>query len=410
MSAFTSWFRFIFPILVAITVSTVLVKAQEAMPFTRDSIAILPYIFNAIILILALMFKRSRIAMLALANVAAYAIIQSRLQTPLSLGSTFLEYCLLVFLYPVALYLIYLFKNANVLTKGTLYYLFILSLLAGWSAVIIENYQELQLVETFKTLLYYYASFSRLPVLLFLYLFALLGISAIMHLNYGKQINTAIYTSMTFFVTMAVLFDTRLISSTLFSIEALFQITYMVLHIRTVAYKDKLTDLASRRALELEFMQLNRRYSVAMIDVDHFKKFNDKFGHDAGDDVLRLVGTHLKSHCKKAQVYRYGGEEFTVIYKGKLANDAKENLEELREAISNYEMKIRNPDTRPKINTFGALKRSNTNLEYQTVKVTISIGVSDSSLASSSDEVLKLADEALYEAKQKGRNRVVVSH
>lgn len=410
MFAFTSWFRFIFPIFIAITTSFLLINSQEAIPLHTDSLATLPYIFYIIVLILAIMFKRSRLAMLALANLVTYATIQLRLQSPLATGTTFLEYCLLVFLYPVGLYLIYLFKNTAVITKYTLYYIGIIALLICWSAVSIEYYQELKLSEIYNSLLFVHPSVSKLPIFLVLYLFALLGISAVIQLNYNKQMNTAIFSSMTFFAVTVVLFDVSFISSAMFSIDAILQIVYLVFYIRAVAYRDKLTGLASRRALESELPYLKKRYSVAMLDVDHFKKFNDSHGHDAGDDVLRLVGSKLQSVCKKAQVFRYGGEEFTVIYKGTRAEEAKQNLEALREAIADYDMTIRNSEHRPKNNKLGALKRNRNDAEYQTVNVTISIGVCDSSASSlSPEEILKSADEALYEAKKKGRNRVEIS-
>jgi len=176
-----------------------------------------------------------------------------------------------------------------------------------------------------------------------------------------------------------------------------------------MAYKDKLTGLYTRRVLDVDLLSLKKRYSVAMIDVDHFKKFNDTYGHSSGDDVLRLVGSRLKELGRKAKVYRYGGEEFTVVYKNMSADEAKIHLDELRESLSNYEMIIRNTETRSN-NKLGVLKRKNRPI-YQTVKITVSIGISEHYAKDSkvtANDILNLADEALYQAKEQGRNRVVI--
>ena len=102
-----------------------------------------------------------------------------------------------------------------------------------------------------------------------------------------------------------------------------------------------------RRALETEMTHLGRKFTIAMLDVDHFKKFNDAHGHDTGDDVLKLVASKMTRVGGRAKVYRYGGEEFTVLFKGKYADDAIEYLEELREDIADYKMTLRNQSSRP---------------------------------------------------------------
>jgi GGDEF domain-containing protein len=107
----------------------------------------------------------------------------------------------------------------------------------------------------------------------------------------------------------------------------------------------------------------------------------------------------------KARIYRYGGEEFTVLFKGKYADQAVEYLEELRESIANYDMTIRNKQTRPKNNRTGSRKR-NKSTASNTVNVTVSVGVADSYETRKAEHVRKEADEALYRAKNAGRNCV----
>ena len=106
-----------------------------------------------------------------------------------------------------------------------------------------------------------------------------------------------------------------------------------------------------------------------------------------------------------ARVYRYGGEEFTILFKGKTAKDSKVYLDELREKIADYEMVIRNNAERPNDNKKGA-KQRNANSKGSTVSITVSIGAADSKATRKPEEVLKKADKALYSAKEKGRNQV----
>ena len=167
-----------------------------------------------------------------------------------------------------------------------------------------------------------------------------------------------------------------------------------------MAYLDELTELPARRALREKFQKMGGTYTVAMLDVDHFKKFNDSYGHDTGDAVLRMIATKMNRVTGGGACYRYGGEEFSVIFNGKDSEDAKPHLEELRETIASTPFIINRASRRKSDNRSRQKKK-------KSVKVTVSIGVADSmSAASSPWDVLKSADKALYRAKSKGRNRV----
>ncbi|HUG41207.1 MAG TPA: GGDEF domain-containing protein [Longimicrobiales bacterium] len=173
-----------------------------------------------------------------------------------------------------------------------------------------------------------------------------------------------------------------------------------------LAYRDALTGLPSRRALDELLQRTGRRFTVAMVDVDHFKAFNDRHGHDVGDQVLRMVAKKLKATGGGARAFRYGGEEFTLVFRGRTLEDAAPHLDALREAIAGAEFVLRAADRpkkrpRPVIPSLHARKK---------LTVTVSIGA-----AARPDrwrppaEVVKAADAALYQAKEAGRNRVVAS-
>jgi len=169
-----------------------------------------------------------------------------------------------------------------------------------------------------------------------------------------------------------------------------------------MAYRDGLTNLPGRRALNEALPRLSGQFTVAMVDVDHFKRFNDTYGHDAGDHVLRLVAARLARAPGGATAYRYGGEEFALIFPGKGAEESMPYLEELRETIetSRFTMRRRfRPRNKP-----SAPKGRKTR---EAIVITVSIGVAEKSQRySTPDQVVQAADKALYRAKEAGRNRV----
>jgi diguanylate cyclase (GGDEF)-like protein len=172
-----------------------------------------------------------------------------------------------------------------------------------------------------------------------------------------------------------------------------------------LAFRDILTGLPGRRALEERLRGLSGKYAIAMVDVDHFKKFNDTHGHDIGDQVLKLVGARLGEVGGGGIAYRYGGEEFAVLFPGEDLQDALLYLETIRISIEGYRMAVRSPD-RPKAHDHGA-KRRGAGAPEKHLSVTVSIGAcAPSERLSTPAQVIKAADEALYRAKQGGRNKV----
>jgi len=170
-----------------------------------------------------------------------------------------------------------------------------------------------------------------------------------------------------------------------------------------LAYRDELTGLPSRRALNQLALSLGSRYSVAMLDVDHFKKFNDTHGHDVGDQVLKLVASHIRKVKGGGKFFRYGGEEFTIVFSRKNSNDAIPYLDEVRRNISNYKMTLREDMRKTKNKRYRNRQEQS---RAQRVGVTISIGVASKLQGQTFEQTIKAADEALYRAKEQGRNRI----
>ena len=176
-----------------------------------------------------------------------------------------------------------------------------------------------------------------------------------------------------------------------------------------LAFRDELTGLPSRRALEERLSGLGPMYTIAMVDVDHFKQFNDTHGHAVGDQVLRLVATRLAEIGGAGTAYRYGGEEFCLLFAERTLDQALPHLERLRDDIEHYQIAVRSP-RRPKDAQTGTKLRAPGVRKSATDKllsVTVSIGVAehDDTLTKPA-LVIHAADEALYRAKNAGRNRI----
>ncbi|MBV4488635.1 GGDEF domain-containing protein [Pseudomonas sp. SWRI153] len=172
-----------------------------------------------------------------------------------------------------------------------------------------------------------------------------------------------------------------------------------------MAFRDELTGLPGRRALNERLQRLGRNYVLAMSDVDHFKKFNDTHGHDVGDQVLRLVASKLSKISGGGRAYRYGGEEFALVFAGKTLEECMPHLEVIRESIASYSIQLRNQENRPQDDLQGRQRRSGAGASA--VSVTVSIGVAERVDQRTPEEVLKSADQALYSAKGAGRNCVM---
>ncbi|HEX6537359.1 MAG TPA: GGDEF domain-containing protein [Gemmatimonadaceae bacterium] len=171
-----------------------------------------------------------------------------------------------------------------------------------------------------------------------------------------------------------------------------------------LAYHDELTGLPARRALNDALLRVGGTYTVAMVDVDHFKKFNDTHGHDVGDQVLRMVAARLSRVAGGGRAFRYGGEEFAVLFPGKSVEESAPHLETLRAAVAGATFTLRGPD-RPKRKPRSPRPRG---ASARQLAVTVSIGAAQARGSALPDEVVKAADKALYRAKEGGRNRVAL--
>ncbi|VAW49834.1 hypothetical protein MNBD_GAMMA04-205 [hydrothermal vent metagenome] len=162
----------------------------------------------------------------------------------------------------------------------------------------------------------------------------------------------------------------------------------MIFEAHHIAYTDELTGIQGRRALMEHFLGMGKKYTLAMVDIDHFKQFNDTYGHDVGDEVLRRVARVLDG-VKEGRAFRYGGEEFTLVFANKKLEEVMPELEYIRRKVESGIIEFK------------------TGIHSTKTNVTISIGVAESNESFKAQDILKFADQALYEAKLAGRNQVV---
>jgi diguanylate cyclase (GGDEF)-like protein len=188
-----------------------------------------------------------------------------------------------------------------------------------------------------------------------------------------------------------------------------------------LAYHDELTTLPSRRAFHDALLRLEPPYSIAMLDIDHFKRCNDTYGHDTGDQVLRLVASRLSRVSGGGQAFRCGGEEFAILFPGKTTPETLDHLENLRASIAAAKLRLRGPDRRQqtrgpdrrnprprgRAQAGHAIRQLSQSPAATEISVTASLGVATSTTANTTaDQVIQSADKALYRAKSAGRNRI----
>jgi diguanylate cyclase (GGDEF)-like protein len=201
-----------------------------------------------------------------------------------------------------------------------------------------------------------------------------------------------------------------------------------------LAYHDELTGIRGRRAFNESLLSLDQQYAIAIVDIDHFKKFNDTYGHDIGDQVLCMVASRLSQVGGDGQAFRCGGEEFAIVFRNTSAKEAFEHLETLRQIIERSTFHLRGSERRnqrsgekgadsgsdrrtptpqsdrrksARKKTVASIPKSSPDLPATLISVTVSIGAAEPSTRNRQPEqVIQAADQALYRAKHKGRNRV----
>jgi len=380
-------------------ISAISATYQPLLPY-------LPYVILCLGLGLAYQFNRVRCFTMGLTLGVTYYLVQQFLQRPLSEPTAHFVYTSVSLLAPANLLLALLLPE-----KGLrhLYGLFLLAMLP---------------IEVLGLWLGYHVYFEQLAALLakfpvkpatdyVLSVPASLGFAAATLIGgtwiawRRREAATSLLFSLIALFCVLAWLQKPYISAVMISAAGIMLVVDLLKNSYNMAYRDELTGILGRRALNETLRGLGRRYVAAMLDIDHFKKFNDTHGHDVGDDVLKLVANKIAAVTGGGKAYRYGGEEFTIVFPGKDVDSCRPHLEAIRESIANYPLVIRNKAERPNSKKQGSSRRGQ-QAKHKTVSVTVSIGVAArSDDLRTPEQVIKAADAALYKAKKQGRNCVV---
>ena len=369
----------------------------------------LPYLMGGVLLCFASMFNRSRFIAPIVITLFVYWFIRSHLQSPLSQPATQSLFIGINVLFCVQLIISALMPEKGLMTRVGFAFLLTLGLgnliLLFWGSepVVIATWQSIKLPE-YVTFIEHYWLTSLILLCHGITVFVL-GLIAL-----WKRSAAEYALLLTWFVGFVVFVDfaTPEVSSLGFTglLLALFILFQQSNY--EVTYMDALTGIPSRRSMEDYLPTLSKQYAIAMLDVDHFKKFNDSYGHDVGDQVLKMVASKIHQVAGGGRAFRFGGEEFMVIFNRSDANACYVYLEAVRESIQHYHMTLRGDDREPDKQKGTERRRSVKNAKPdKSISVTISIGIANSAQGLSTKDVIKLADENLYKAKQTGRNCTV---
>ncbi|WP_417350179.1 GGDEF domain-containing protein [Ferrimonas sp.] len=359
----------------------------------------LPWVLLGAAGLVSFVYGLKKLSFMVMVCLGAYALIRNDLQVPLPQGDTELKFWGLCLIAPLLVFLYdklperwllsgyYLSALMVALLPSGLFYHYLSSdpagthqMLAGW----------------FEPLGGYPAPWLAL-LLMGLY-FAICALSQ--NRRQDKGDSAALLCLMALALT-SFNFDVPGISSLMFTCLGVLLLVVLVLHSYRLAFYDLLTGVRNRRSLDSRLKGVSGRYQVAMVDIDHFKSFNDTFGHDVGDDVLRLVAQRLSKVGAGGTVYRYGGEEFTIVFPSRDRKRCLEALEAIRLTIADYPFYVR--DKQPS----GPVRRRRREAKPKTPPqtITVSMGLAQARFDDANAEaVIKRADEALYQAKEAGRN------
>ena len=380
-------------------------------------LAYLPYVLAIIVILLGQQFVQGRLAMAAVNLILGYGIIQTQLQAPLEQNDIRAYFTLLSLYWPLNFFIIYwLPERKPISALGAL-------LVTIMATQILSAYLLVQYSADYPQLLSQYFSLRPfgqnsehlmadwiLPLstsILLALASAILLVHALIKHNRSHCILLACM------ITSALIFawfDSQGISSLFSNLIACALLVTLLFNSHDLAFLDELTGLPGRRALMNELKHCGKHYSIVMADIDHFKQFNDTHGHDTGDDVLRIVAQELAKVRGGGQAFRYGGEEFTLLFKRKSAEEAEPFVESIRQNIADYPLMIRDKTTRPKKKTKKPAPQANgarvqaTRIHPSQVQVTVSFGIAPRLIDQKPEAVMKCADQALYRAKEKGRN------
>ena len=402
-----------FPFFLLVLAIYSLPSFQRVPAAYQPLIELFPYVALAAGVLLAWRFNRSRVFFSLLLILGLYLVLDWRLEVD-ELASRWLILAVSLLL-PFNLLLLSFFKERGIFTRhGSVRFAFLaIQVALVWGLIEVADLSWLNWLEsTWLSLAWWVGLQSGISQSAWLVCALVVVWQAVRLIRQPCLLESSVLA--TLMVVMLAISQSVVVSTSVNSSAVLFGLAAILLVITLVqesygmAYMDELTGLPGRRAMMATLMSLGHKYSIAMLDIDHFKKFNDTHGHDVGDQVLRMVAGKIGQIKGGGKPARYGGEEFAVVFPGKSSADVMAHLEVVRQQIEASPFTIRGQDRPRRQPKKGARNTTKTKKPAtKKVSVTISIGVAErGDNCTTPDLVMKLADKALYRAKRKGRNQV----
>ncbi len=381
------------PITVILVAWALAVKAESSSEATQSLIKVIPYVIALLVIFMSVWYQNSNSFYLVCFILISYIFISiSQEHIPMLVEAV----TMLSILFPLNIVWLSFSKERGIFSNYGRNKAIIVSAQLIWVFINIKIKSSVPAIQGMSQV---YIGIKAPAVVLYILAVGLLLSCYILKNRYMDLIYVAVLiTSIISFYFSNRILLVSIFTSAIFVIMviAMFDVSY------SLAFYDTLTGVLSRRALEQELLKLgNRKYAIAMVDLDFFKKVNDSYGHDIGDEVLKMVASLLNKTLAKAKVFRYGGEEFVVLFIGKSYNEIMPQLERTRRAIERRPFIVRS-DNRPtekpdKISKYAKGKGK--------INITVSIGLAQrTDLIKTGYDVIKKADEALYKSKNGGRN------
>ena len=399
-------FTLIIPLTVLILAGSLLSRAATLPASQQELLAIGPYLLAIVAVASAYHFKRGRTCLVLLLSTTAYYYSTHYMSPGLGTPEAELVHKAFAVLLPFNLLIITLMSEKGIIgSAGRMRLAFVLFQLLIFWITFHRHSQTLWVAFTQPIIKTSLLGSLQIPQISLMFL-VLAGSVAIWRVwQRSSPLDGAFFGATIAFGMVLAKPDTAYLPAAYYSAVGLIFILAIIQDSHNMAFRDDMTGLPSRRALNELMRSLGSRYAIAMVDVDHFKRFNDTYGHDVGDQVLKMVAGRMLSVGGGGRPFRYGGEEFTVVFPGKTAKESGPHLEKLRKSIEEYKMSLRSDD-RPKDDKRGQGNRVK-GPSHREVSVTVSIGAAESGgRYATVEEVIKAADTALYRAKNGGRNQV----
>ena len=406
--------RLIIPILLLVGAGVLRDMSSGLPQVYLQILDLLPYVTLVIALGLSTWFNQSRLFTSSLAMLVMYYFIHTELQVSLADPRALLIYTLMSVAAPLLLLALFFLPERGLRNRyGAMMAVSVLLLSAAAALGVDLLLARADLISVY---------FPIKPVTgVVLSMRAGAGFTVVLLIGLWRlcrndsEYLSALVASLLFILVTLTFFDKPKISAIMLGMAGINIVISMVRSSYDMAYRDELTGLRGRRALNERLKGLGNHYVIAMMDVDHFKKFNDTYGHDTGDEVLKMVARQIDAVQGGGSAYRFGGEEFCIVFPGKDTEECEPYLEAVRVSVENYRMAVRDSKHR-KVPAKVAQQRRGRRTSRRgagTVSVTISIGAAQpGSNRQSVEKVLKAADTALYRAKKNGRNclSIATSH